>query len=142
MVGLDELLGLSDAVTVHLRHTRQTAYFFCADTFGRMKKGAYFINTSRGGIVKEADVIEALASGRLAGAALDVFEEEPVSPENPLLTMPNVVLTPHVGGDTSTTMVTAIEMNVSQILDILAGKKPSNMLNPEVWGRARIHQGL
>ena len=75
----------------------------------------------------------------MAGAALDVFEEEPINPENPLLAMPNVVLTPHVAGDTSTTMASAIEMNVSQILALLAGKKPSNILNPEVWDKARIH---
>ena len=142
VVCLDELLASSDIVTVHLRHTRQTAYFFCAETFAKIKKDAYFINTSRGGIVKEADLIEALASGHLAGAALDVFEEEPINPENPLLAMPNVVLTPHVAGDTSTTMIAAIEMNVTQILDLLAGKKPTNMLNPEVWDRARIHQRL
>lgn len=142
VVGLDELLTSSDVITVHLRHTQETAYFFCAETFDKMKKGAYFINTSRGGIVKESDLVKALTSGHLAGAALDVFEEEPPDPENPLLAIPNVVLTPHVAGDTSTTMIAAIEMNVTQILDLLAGKKPSNILNPEVWDKARIHQRL
>ena len=142
VVGLDELLASSDVLTVHLRHTKETAHFFCAETFGKMKKGAYFINTSRGGIVKESDLIDALESGHLAGAALDVFEDEPTNPDNPLLAMPNVVLTPHVAGDTSTTMIKAIEMNVTQILDLLAGQKPSNILNPQVWQSARIHKNL
>lgn len=142
VVGLDELLASSDVLTVHLRHTKETAHFFCAEIFGKMKKGAYFINTSRGGIVKESDLIDALESGHLAGAALDVFEDEPTNPDNPLLAMPNVVLTPHVAGDTSTTMIKAIEMNVTQILDLLAGKKPSNILNPQVWQSARIHKNL
>ena len=142
IVSLDELLAQSDVVSVHLRHTPETRNFFCADLFAKMKTGGYFVNTSRGRIVKEDDLTDALACGHLAGAALDVFEQEPVNVDNPLLAMPNVVLTPHVAGDTSTTMVTAIEMNVMQILDLLAGKKPSNMLNPEVWNRARIHQRL
>lgn len=139
ILSLDELLAQSDVVSVHLRHTPKTKNFFCANLFTKMKKGAYFVNTSRGEIVKESDLVEALACGHLTGAALDVFREEPINPQNPLLALPNVVLTPHLAGDTSTTMIAAIEMNVAQIIDILAGRKPSNILNSEVWDRARIH---
>lgn len=137
VVGLDELLGQSDVVTVHIRHTARTNHFFSRELFSKMKAGAYFINTSRGGIVEESDLVAALASGRLAGAALDVFEDEPINPRNPLLGLSNVVLTPHVAGDTSTTMIAAIEMNVAQILGLLEGKKPSNVLNEDVWGHSR-----
>ena len=139
VASLDDLLAQSDIVSVHLRHTPQTRRSFSAEVFGKMKRGAYFLNTSRGQIVNEADLVEALSSGHLAGAALDVFESEPVDPQNPLLGLPNVVLSPHLAGDTTTTMVEATEMNVAQILDLLAVRKPSNVLNPEVWDKARIH---
>lgn len=137
VLGLEELLAESDVVTVHIRHTAQTNHFFSGEVFSKMKPGAYFINTSRGGIVKESDLVDALVSGRLAGAALDVFGDEPIDPQNPLLGLTNVVLTPHVAGDTSTTMISAITMNVTQILDLLQGKRPSNLLNDDVWGNSR-----
>ena len=140
VASLDALLARSDVVSVHVPHTPQTRALFCRALFGRMKRGAYFINTSRGPIVSESDLAEALASGHLAGAALDVFKKEPVDPASPLLAMPNVVLTPHVAGDTTTTMAAAVELNVAQILDLLDKKRPSHMLNPEVWDRARIHR--
>jgi len=139
VVSLEELLATSDVVSVHLRHTPQTRHFFNAQTFSKMKRGAYFINTARGGIVKEADLVEAIQSGHLAGAGLDVFECEPVAMDNPLLALPNVVITPHVAGDTTTTMMTATKMNVEQILTLFSGGKPSQMLNPEVWSKARVH---
>ena len=142
VVPLETLLALCDVVTVHIRHTHKTKHLFNAGLFGKMKKGAYFINTSRGGLVNESDLMDALDSGQLAGAALDVFEQEPINPDNPLLALPNVVLTPHVAGDTSTTMAAAIEMNVDQILDLLAGRKPSNILNADLWGSDRIREKL
>ena len=142
VVGLDELLAASDMVTVHIRHTKETAHLFSAGLFAKMKKGAYFVNTSRGGIVREADLVEALRTGHLAGAALDVFGSEPVEEDNALLAMENVVATPHVAGDTSTTMLEAFEINVAQILDILAVKEPTHLLNKEVWEKARIHEDV
>jgi len=142
VVALDDLLANSGVVSVHIQHNKETAGMFNEDLFGKMKPGAYFVNTSRGGVVNESALTDALKSGRLGGAALDVFKNEPVEPDNPLLSLKNVLLTPHVAGDTSTTMVAAIEMNVTQILDFFAGKKPSNILNPEVWDNARIHKIL
>ena len=88
----------------------------------------------------EPALVAALQTGHLAGAALDVFETEPIPADNPLTAMDNVVLTPHVGGDTSTTMIAAINMNVTQITDLLTDRKPSNMLNPEVWDHARCRK--
>ena len=136
---LDELLGEADVVTVHIRHTDATAGLFNADLFAKMERGAYFVNTSRGGIVDEPALVDALASGRLAGAALDVFVQEPTPVDNPLLAFENVVATPHVAGDTTTTMAQAVEMNVTQILDCLAGRKPDHLLNPDAWAGARVH---
>ena len=136
---LDEVLANSDVISVHIRHSKETMNMFNSKMFAKMKKGSYFLNASRGGIVDEKALIEALASGHLAGAGLDVFAQEPTLPDNPLLNFDNVLCTPHVAGDTSTTMVKAIEMNLNQIADCLTGKKPDNLLNPEVWEKARIH---
>ena len=142
VVSLEELLIRSDVVSVHLSHTPATRGMFETKMFGKMKKGCYFINTSRGEIVNEANMIEALQSGHLAGAGLDVFGQEPIDIANPLLSMSNVVLSPHLAGDTATTMIKATEMNVAQIEDLFSGKQPANMLNPDVWPNARIQKFL
>jgi len=139
VASMDEVLAGADVVSVHIRHTEKTANMFNGALFSKMKKGTYFVNTSRGGIVDEAALCQALAAGHLAGAALDVFAQEPTPPDNPLLALENLVCTPHVGGDTSTTMALAIDMNVTQIFDCFAGRKPGNFLNPEAWESARIH---
>jgi len=142
VVALEELLQRCDVVSVHLRHTPQTRNFFNAARFAQMKKGAYFLNTSRGEIVNEADLAAALRSGHLAGAALDVFQREPIDLNNPLLSLPNVILSPHLAGDTTTTMIQATQMNAEQIRDLFSGKQPAQVLNPEVWPKARIHKYL
>lgn len=95
-VELDRLLGEADVVSLHLRLSPQSQRLIGKREFGLMKPGALFINVSRGGLVDEAALTEALRSGRLAGAGLDVFEPEPPSPENPLLACPNVAFSPHV----------------------------------------------
>ena len=95
-VTFDELLGRSDAVTVHCPLTEATAGLFNADAFAKMKQGAFFINTSRGGVVNEPALREALDSGKLGGAALDVLATEPMSAECPLLGAKNLIITPHV----------------------------------------------
>ena len=138
-VSLNELLANADVVSIHLPHTPDTRGFCCRELFRKMKKGAYFLNTARGELVREEDLVEALKSSHLAGAALDVFQKEPVDPNNPLLDLPNVLLSPHMCGDTTTTMIQATEINVAQIVDLFSGRKPSPILNPEVWRKARIH---
>ena len=95
-VSLDELLNRSDAVTVHCPLTEATAGLFNADTFTKMKQGAFFINTSRGGVVNEPALREALESGKLGGAALDVLAVEPMSADCPLIGAKNLIVTPHV----------------------------------------------
>lgn len=98
-VALDELLARSDIVSLHLPHTKESYHMFNREILGKMKDGAYLINTARGPIVDESAVLEALSSGKLAGFATDVYEKEPVDPENPLLSCEKVNVTPHLAGE-------------------------------------------
>ena len=93
--GLEELFELSDYVSIHCPLNDSTNHLIDRSLFNRMKPTAYFYNTARGPIVNEADLIDALQSGRIAGAGIDVFEQEPPSLNNPLLSMDNVILAPH-----------------------------------------------
>ena len=95
LVELEELLATSDLVCVTTRFDPSTRHLLDAAAFARMKSGAYLVNTSRGGAVDQAALVDALRSGHLGGAALDVLEREPITPDDPLLSLPNVVLTPH-----------------------------------------------
>ena len=99
LVSLDEVIAKSDFVTLHVPLTDGTKNLFGADTFGKMKKGAYLINCARGGIVNETDVLAALQSGQLAGAALDVFGKEPPEP-SPLFQHESFIASPHLGAST------------------------------------------
>jgi len=106
VVGIDELFRSSDYITLHVPMTPDTAHMVGAQRLGQMKKTAYLINTSRGGVIDEAALASALQSGALAGAALDVFEKEP--PVGPILAAPNTILTPHIGGQTEEAQTDAI----------------------------------
>jgi len=106
IVSLDELFASSDFVTLHVPMTDDTRYMVNAERLARMKKGAFLINTSRGGVVDENSLAASLREGHLGGAALDVFEKEP--PSGPILSAPGTILTPHIGGQTDEAQVDAI----------------------------------
>jgi D-3-phosphoglycerate dehydrogenase len=106
VVGLDELLASSDYVTLHVPMTDQTRHMLDGKRLSTMKKSAFLVNTSRGGVVDEHALTEALRNGGLAGAALDVFEKEP--PTGEILGAPNAILTPHIGGQTAEAQANAI----------------------------------
>lgn len=123
-VGFDELLGESDVVSLHLPLTPATQGLINRTTLARMRPGSYLINTARGGLVVEADLAEALTSGHLAGAGLDVLNFEPPEPGNPLLSLPNVVLSPHMGGIDTKGMADMVEMAAQCIVSLYQGKWP------------------
>lgn len=128
-VPLEELLAASDFITLHLALTEQTRNMIGREQFEIMKESAYLINASRGGIVEEQALYEALKQGRIAGAALDVFEHEPVR-SHPLFELPNFIAMPHIAGYTSGA-IDAISMTcVSNIIDVLIRhKKPEHVIN-------------
>ena len=127
-VSLEELLSRADVVSLHCPLTEQTRHLLDREAFGKMKAGAMLINTARGGIVDHDALAEALRSGKLAGAGLDVYPQEPSIPEA-LLAMDNVVCTPHVGANTAQTRAAMAVACAAQILDALAGRRPVNIVN-------------
>jgi glyoxylate reductase len=133
---LDELLAKSDFVTLHVPLTEETRHMMSKDTFAKMKKGSFLINTARGPVVDEHDLVEALKSGRLRGAALDVFDDEPhINPE--LIGMENVVLTPHIASATYEAREQMGKQAGQAITAVFEGEKPKNMVNEEVWEKRR-----
>ena len=128
---LDELLAWADVVMLHAPLTAETERMIGAPQLAAMKPGAVLVNTSRGGLVDEAALYAALASGRLRAAALDVFEDEP--PSNlALRQLPNVVLSPHIGGLSREAIDAMARQCVQQVLDVLAGRLPDGVVNPDV----------
>jgi phosphoglycerate dehydrogenase-like enzyme len=121
-VGKQELFASSDVVTVHMKLSARTTGLIGAAEFAAMRPTAYFVNTSRGPLVEEAALVEALRSGRIAGAGLDVFDVEPLPADHPLRQAPNTVLTPHIGYVTDGTYRLAYGDAVEGIAAHLAGE--------------------
>jgi D-3-phosphoglycerate dehydrogenase / 2-oxoglutarate reductase len=130
---LEALLAVSDVVSIHAPYTPETHHLFNAQRFAQMKPGAYLINAARGGLVDEAALLSALASGHLAGAGLDVFDPEPPAPDHPLLQRDDVVATGHIAGATQASKDRLIEGAILQAVSFLRGEKPAFLLNPEIW---------
>lgn len=124
LVDFDTLLARSDVVSIHAPLNDETRGRFNRATFAKMKPGSILINTARGGLVVEADLVEALKSGHLAGAGLDVFEVEPVAPDNPLLKLDNVVMTPHRSSEETRAMVDMGVEAARCIVELYAGRWP------------------
>ncbi len=131
-VRLPEGLGLADVVSVHVPLTEQTRHLIGAVEIARMKPEAFLVNVSRGGVVDQQALVRALGSARLRGAGLDVFDPEPPRPGDPLLELPNVVLTPHFAGDTHEAKQRCSAAIAGEVLAVLQGRLPKFLVNPEV----------
>jgi D-3-phosphoglycerate dehydrogenase / 2-oxoglutarate reductase len=133
LVDLDTLLSQADYVSLHVPLTPSTEGLINRKSLSRMKPGSFLVNTSRGGLVVEDDLLEALRSGRLAGAGLDVFNQEPPSPESPFFRLQNVLVTPHMAGvDVQSSMDMAVQAAQS-ILDLYHGQWPQDsIVNPGI----------
>jgi glyoxylate reductase len=121
-VPLDELLARADFVSLHCPLGSDTRHLIRDDTLARMRRSAYLINTARGGVVDQAALRRALVRGRIAGAALDVTDPEPLPADDPLLTAPNLLVVPHIGSATRRTRARMAEMAVENLLAALAGE--------------------
>jgi D-3-phosphoglycerate dehydrogenase len=121
MVALDDLLARSDFITLHTPLTEDTRKVIDRAAIEKMKPGVRIINCARGGLIDERALAEAIASGKAAGAALDVFEREPVEPDNPLLALEQVIATPHLGASTQEAQLGVATMIAEQVLDYLRG---------------------
>ena len=129
---LDTLLHESDIVSLHVPLTSKTHHMIGRRQLDLMRAGSILINTSRGAVVDQGALYDALVSGHLGGAGLDVFEDEPLSKDSPLLGLSNVVLVPHIGSATTKTRAIMASMCATNIIAALNDEKPPNIVNPEV----------
>jgi len=134
-VSFDALLEQADIVSLHCPLNTVTRGMVDAAALRRMKRGALFVSTARGGIHEEDALLAALESGHIAGAGLDVWQVEPPPPRSGLLQRPDVAAAFHTGGVTHEGRCKVAQGSATQILDMLAGRKPARLLNPEVWPR-------
>ncbi len=136
-VSLDDVCRRADVISVHIPLTAETRHMFNSDFFRNMKKTAFFVNTSRGGVVSEADLVAALRNGDIAGAGLDVFENEPIQPDSALLSLDNAILTPHTAALTSECVVRMAVSGARRVVEVLDGRTPENIANPAVLAHPR-----
>ena len=134
-VSLDELVERSDFISIHIPLTDASRGTLNYENMKNMKKTAYVVNTSRGGVIDEKDLIRALKEGLIAGAGLDVFEHEPIEEGNPLLEMDNVILTPHTAALTKECTTRMAMAGVERVVAQFKGEKPVNVANPGVLGK-------
>src|SRR5260370_10209995 len=131
MVGLDVLLAEADIVSVQARATPGNRHLLGAKQFARMRPGGCVINTARETLLDEAELRDALLHGHLAGAALDVVERPPTGQRHPLLDVPGVIITPHIGGATEETLRRGARQAVAAVADLVPGRPPRSLVNPE-----------
>jgi len=129
---IEAVLARSDVVSIHAPLTEETRHLMNGNRFDQMKRGAFFVNVSRGGLVDEQALSAALDQGSLTGAALDVFDPEPPSADNPLLHRDDVIVTPHIAGVSVASRERMWRMAVSMALQVWNGEQPDHVVNPEV----------
>jgi phosphoglycerate dehydrogenase-like enzyme len=132
---LDSLLAQSDVVVLTLPHTPESERLIGERELQLLRPEAYLVNTARGGLVDEDALVRALREGRLAGAALDVFVDEPVPFDHPLLALDNVILTPHIGGGTGGARVNQMSDVLDNIVRFFRDGDALHVLRPEAGGR-------
>lgn len=126
---LETILRESDFISVHVPLNEGTRHLIGRESFEKMKKTAFVVNTARGGVIDEKALVEALNAGEIAGAGVDVYEEEPVSPDNPLLHMDNVIATPHCAWYSETAITTLQRKVAEEVVNVLKGNEPFNCVN-------------
>jgi len=130
--GLEEVLSEADFVTIHVPLMKETHHMIGQRELAMMKETSYLVNTSRGPIIDEGALYTALKDGVIAGAAMDVFEQEPIGPDSPLLGLDNVVLTPHIASASVETRTRMAVVAARNLVSVLNGEDPPNLVNPEV----------
>jgi len=133
---LDEILNLSDFIVITCPLTPETHHLFNRDRLSKMKRSAWLINVGRGAVVEETALVEALQTKSIAGAMLDVYEHYRLEPGHPLLSLDNAVLTPHLSGMTQESRKRMGAAAAEETLRMLAGERPINFVNPEVWNKS------
>ena len=136
-ISVPALLERADVVSLHLPLTTQTTGLIGRAELARMKTGAFLINTARGALVYEVALAEALRAGPVAGAGLDVFANDVLPTDHPLRAAPHAIFTPHIAASTEAALIRAAETVADRIIDVLAGRRPESLVNPEVWARRR-----
>jgi D-3-phosphoglycerate dehydrogenase len=137
-VDLDTLVASADVIVLCCPLTPQTTGLISRDRIDRMKPGALLVNVARGPVVDEDALVDALRTGRLGGAALDVFAAQPLPAEHPLLSLDNVILTPHMAGITEESMMRMGVGAAEEVIRVLAGNLPKNLCNPDAVERYRL----
>lgn len=138
---LNELLGASDIVSLHCELNKDTKHMISTTQLKMMKNSAILVNTARGGLIDTDALYNALKEGAIAGAGLDVFDEEPTQPDNPLFSLDNVIHTPHMAGITYEVIAREPIWAAQEVVRILKGEGGKNVLNPEYVKNARANQG-
>ena len=134
-VGIEELIKTSDFISIHCPLTPETRGMFNEAAFKKMKNTAYIINTARGPVIKEDDLIAALQNGEIAGAGLDVLTDDSVDINNPLLAMDNVIVTPHAAWYSEESIVTRRRQTIESVISVLEGGEPLSLINRKQLGR-------
>ena len=142
LVSLLELIKESDFISMHVHVTDETRNMIAAKEFALMKSSAYFINTGRAGAVEEKAMMDALRQKQIAGAALDVYHQEPLPADHPLLTLSNVVLLPHIGGATQDVIRHQSKIAEINLEALRAGQAPTFLFNPEVLNTPRLRMAV